>query len=84
MNNNLAYENLDLTEVTNGLLASPFYADFVVDGDNSGVLTLSVGPTNTSLPRAVDAILNGVEVLKIINSVGSFDGEICAHVVLKS
>ncbi|KAM3282407.1 putative receptor-like protein kinase [Capsicum chacoense] len=84
VNNNLAYENLDLTEVTNGLLASPFYADFVVDGDSSGVLTLSVGPSNMSLPRAVDAVLNGVEIFKINNSVGSFDGEICAHAVLKS
>lgn len=84
VNNNLAYENLDLTEVTNRLLASPFYADFVVDGDSSGVLTLSVGPSNMSLPRAVDAILNGVEIMKINNSVGSFDGEICAHAVLKS
>ncbi|KAK4379281.1 hypothetical protein RND71_001143 [Anisodus tanguticus] len=71
-------------EVTNRLLASPFYADFVVDGDSSGVLTLSVGPSNMSLPRAVDAILNGVEIMKINNSVGSFDGEICAHAVLKS
>ncbi|MCD9640816.1 hypothetical protein HAX54_026474 [Datura stramonium] len=84
VNNNLAYENLDLTSVTNGLLASPFYADFVVDGDSSGVLALSVGPSNTSLPCAVDAILNGVEIMKINNSVGSFDGEICAHAILKS
>ncbi|CAN4111552.1 unnamed protein product [Withania somnifera] len=84
VNNNLAYENLDLTEVTNRLLASPFYADFVVDGDSSGVLTLSVGPSNMSLPRAIDAILNGVEIMKVNNSVGSFDGEICAHAVLKS
>ncbi|XP_049402939.1 probable receptor-like protein kinase At5g24010 [Solanum stenotomum] len=84
LNNNLAYKNLDLTEVTNRLLASPFYADFVVDGDSSGVLTLSVGPSNMSLPHAVDAILNGVEIMKINNSVGSFDGKICAHAVLKS
>ncbi|OIT08054.1 PREDICTED: probable receptor-like protein kinase At5g24010 [Nicotiana attenuata] len=84
VNDNLAYKNLDLTSVTNGMLASPFYADVVVDGDSSGVLTLSVGPSNMSLPRAVDAILNGVEIMKINNSVGSFDGEICAHSVLKS
>ncbi|KAF3661700.1 putative cytochrome 86A2-like [Capsicum annuum] len=37
------------------------------------IASIARGPTNTSLPRAVDAILNGVEVLKIINSVGSFD-----------
>ncbi|KAL0464831.1 UNVERIFIED_CONTAM: putative receptor-like protein kinase [Sesamum latifolium] len=61
VNGNLAYENLDLSDVTNRLLASPFYADFLVDGNSSGNLVVSVGPSNMSLPRAVDAILNGVE-----------------------
>ncbi|PHU05202.1 hypothetical protein BC332_26024 [Capsicum chinense] len=37
------------------------------------IASIARGSSNTSLPRAVDAILNGVEVLKIINSVGSFD-----------
>ncbi|XP_022896435.1 probable receptor-like protein kinase At5g24010 [Olea europaea var. sylvestris] len=84
VNDNLAYENLDLSYITNRLLASPFYADFVVDEDNSGVLTVSVGPSNMSLPRAADAILNGIEVLKMNNSMGSFDGEVCTEFVLRS
>nr|GMD62327.1 probable receptor-like protein kinase At5g24010 [Ipomoea batatas] len=83
VNGYMAYENLDLTMIT-GILASPFYADFVVDEGLSGVLTVSVGPSNMSETRAVDAILNGVEIMKINNSVGSFDGEFCAHSVLKT
>ncbi|CAH9093120.1 unnamed protein product [Cuscuta epithymum] len=84
VNGYLAYENMDLTTITSGMLASPFYADFVVDGGISGILSVSVGPSNMSLTRAVDAILNGVEVMKINNSMGSFDGEVCAGYVLRN
>ncbi|PIM99794.1 Non-specific serine/threonine protein kinase [Handroanthus impetiginosus] len=78
VNGNLAYYNLDLSDITNGRLASPFYADFVVNGESSGNLVVSVGPSNVSLPRAVDAILNGIEIWKLNNTMGSFDGEVCA------
>ncbi|KAK4418553.1 putative receptor-like protein kinase [Sesamum alatum] len=84
VNGNLAYENLDLSYMTNRLLASPFYADFLVDGDSSGNLLVSVGPSNMSLPRAVDAILNGLEIWKLNNSMGSFDGEVCSDFVWRS
>lgn len=84
VNGNMAYENLDLSTITTGLLASPFYADFMVDGRKSGILTVSVGPSNASLPHSVDAILNGVEILKISNGMGSFDGEVCAESIMKS
>lgn len=84
LNGNLAYENLDLSAQTNGLLASPFYADCVVDGGVSGILAISVGASNMSLPHAADAILNGVEVFKLNNQMGSFDGEVCAGSVMKT
>ncbi|GFQ08814.1 probable receptor-like protein kinase at5g24010 [Phtheirospermum japonicum] len=84
VNGNLAYENLDMSDVTNWLLASPFYADFVVGGENSGNLVVSVGPSNMSLPHGVDAILNGIEIWKLNNSMGSFDGEVCADFVRTS
>lgn len=79
----LVYTDLDLTYIT-GELASPFYADFVVDGGSSGVLTVSVGPSNNSFPHAVDAILNGVEIMKLNNSMGSLDGEVSVEQVLKN
>ncbi|GAA0168037.1 hypothetical protein LIER_40480 [Lithospermum erythrorhizon] len=84
VNGNLAYENLDLSSITYGRLASPFYADFIVDGGSAGVLTVSVGPSNKSSPHAVDGILNGIEVMKINNSMSSFDGKACVGSILKS
>ncbi|KAE8701001.1 CAAX prenyl protease 1-like protein [Hibiscus syriacus] len=83
VNGHLVYKDLDLSAVANYELASPFYADFVVDADCSGVLSVSVGPSSKSMEYAVDAILNGVEILKMNNSVGSLDGKLPAELLLK-
>lgn len=84
VNGNLAYKDLDLTSIVNGL-ATPFYADFVVDGgDHSGVVSVSVGPSNDSIAYAIDGILNGVEIMKMNKSMGILDGELCDGVILKS
>ncbi|CBI40430.3 unnamed protein product, partial [Vitis vinifera] len=80
----LVYKDMDLSYITNEVLSSPFYADFVVDGDSSGVLTVSVGPSSKSFPYAVDGILNGVEIMKLNNSMGSLDGEVSVEQVLKN
>lgn len=37
-----------------------------------------------NLTNAVYAILNGVAVCKISNSMGGFDGDVCAESVMKS
>lgn len=82
INGNLAYENLDLSAITNWVLASPFYADFVVDATKGlNVLRVSVGPSNSSMVNGVDGILNGVEIMKINNSMSSLDGEICPGLI---
>ncbi|KAK6920092.1 Malectin-like domain [Dillenia turbinata] len=83
VNGYLAYENLDLTYLTNDMLASPFYADFVVGG-NSGVISVTVGPSNASMGYTVDAILNGIEIMKLNNSMSSLDGKVLPEVVLRS
>lgn len=85
VNGYLAYEDLDLSYVMNWL-ASPFYADFVVDGGDDGVggLSVSIGPSKSSMAHVIDGILNGVEVMKMNNSHNSLDGEVCADFVLKS
>ncbi|GKU96779.1 hypothetical protein SLEP1_g9973 [Rubroshorea leprosula] len=83
VNGHLAYKNLDLSDATDYVLASPIYADFLVDADHSGVLSLSVGPSVDSMGYAVDAILNGVEIMKINNSMGSLDGKVSAEWVMK-
>lgn len=78
----LVYKDMDLSYITNEVLSSPFYADFVVDGHSSGVLTVSVGPSSKSFPHAIDAILNGVEIMKLNNSMGSLDGQVSMELVL--
>ena len=83
VNGNLAYEDLDLSYVLNSL-ASPFYADFVVDGGDDGALSVGVGPSKRSMPHVIDGILNAVEVMKLNNSRSSLDGEVCADFVMKS
>lgn len=84
VNGYLALEDFDLSLVTNAL-ASPFYADFVVDGDSSvGALNVSIGPSKSSLAHVVDGMLNAVEVMKLNNTHKSLDGNVCANFVLNS
>ncbi|KAI8029781.1 putative receptor-like protein kinase [Camellia lanceoleosa] len=62
-----AYKDLDLSALTFNLLASPYYIDFVVGSDDSGVVRISVGPSDLSSSLRKDAILNGVEIMKMVN-----------------
>ncbi|KAA8539953.1 hypothetical protein F0562_026645 [Nyssa sinensis] len=71
INGFLAYKDLDLSVLTVHLLAAPYYIDFVVDSDNSGVVWISVGPSDLSTSLKKNAILNGVEIMKMANFVGS-------------
>ncbi|GLT65113.1 hypothetical protein SLA2020_375650 [Shorea laevis] len=48
-----------------GDLLAPFYLDFVVDSDESGVMNLYIGPSEDSRERCT-AFLNGVEIMKIM------------------
>ncbi|KAI3411236.1 Malectin_like domain-containing protein [Psidium guajava] len=84
VNGLLVFKDFDLSYVVNEVLAAPFYADFVVEGDNSGILSVSIGPSNYSMAHAIDGLLNGVEVMKLNNSMGSLDGEACGGFILKS
>ncbi|XP_028795827.1 probable receptor-like protein kinase At2g23200 [Neltuma alba] len=47
-------------------LSVPFYRDFVVDSDDSGKLSISVGPDEASIVK--NAFLNGLEVMEIIKT----------------
>ena len=53
------------------VLASPFYVDFVVDSNELGVIQISVGPSELSSSARMNAILNGVEIMKLVNVVDS-------------
>ncbi|KAI5428608.1 probable receptor-like protein kinase At5g24010 [Lathyrus oleraceus] len=84
VNGYLVLEDLDISYITSSL-ASPYYVDFVVDGDSSvGALSVSIGPSKSSLPHVIDGMLNAVEVMKLNNQYKSLDGDVCADFVLKS
>ncbi|KAJ0229795.1 Receptor-like kinase [Hirschfeldia incana] len=92
INRNLAYQDFDISEATGYVLASPYYMDFVVDltahSNNplGSSISVSVGPSNkTSVDdHGVDAMLNGVEIMKMNNSMGSLDGFFSTDMILTS
>ncbi|GLU13502.1 hypothetical protein SLE2022_301350 [Rubroshorea leprosula] len=49
-----------------GDVGSPFYLDFVVDSDESGVMNICIGPSEDSLEHYT-AFLNGVEIMDIMD-----------------
>ncbi|CAM8890855.1 unnamed protein product [Rhodiola kirilowii] len=70
INGYLGYKDLDLSALTIHMLASPYYLDFVSQSDDKGAaVRISVGPSDLSSTLTVNAILNGVEVMKLINPV---------------
>ncbi|CAL9062418.1 unnamed protein product [Musa banksii] len=74
INGLMAISGLDLSTVTSGL-AMPYYKDFVLNASMAtGRITIQIGPMKEDTGR-IDALLNGVEILKMNNSVGSLDGE---------
>ncbi|KAK1693197.1 hypothetical protein QYE76_009894 [Lolium multiflorum] len=68
-----ATQDLDLSDKGFGALAVPYYTDFVLkSSDPSGKLSVSVGPS--SLPNVtLDAILNGLEIMKMNISTGTVE-----------
>ncbi|CAK9142050.1 unnamed protein product [Ilex paraguariensis] len=74
INGKMAISGLDLSTLTGGL-AMPYYKDFVVNSTMvTNPLTIQIGPMNEDT-GSKNALLNGVEVMKINNTVGSLDGE---------
>ncbi|XP_043719550.1 probable receptor-like protein kinase At2g21480 [Telopea speciosissima] len=74
INGKMAISALDLSSIT-GDLAVPYYKDIVANASVlSDKLMIQIGPINQET-GSVNAILNGLEVLKMSNSVGSLDGE---------
>lgn len=70
INDYSAYRDLDLSMLTYHELSSPVYIDFVADSDDSGVIRVSVGPSDLSTPSRINAILNGAEIMRLVNIKG--------------
>ncbi|KAJ6948014.1 hypothetical protein NC651_002386 [Populus alba x Populus x berolinensis] len=69
----LVAENVDPSSIAN-TLAVAFYMDFVTAATVSNKLRVSIGPTNTISGVYPNAILNGLEIMKMNNSLGSLSG----------
>lgn len=74
INEKMAIPSLDLSSTTNAL-ATPYYKDIVVNASlMSQGLSVQIGPA-TAAGGSANAIMNGIEVMKMSNSVNSLDGE---------
>ncbi|KAB1224337.1 Receptor-like protein kinase THESEUS 1 [Morella rubra] len=72
INDDMALPSLDLSSLT-GDLGVPYYQDFVSNSSvNSETLTVRVGPD--TMADTNTALMNGLEIWKISNNVGSLDG----------
>uniref|UniRef100_A0A7N0VCX7 Protein kinase domain-containing protein n=2 Tax=Kalanchoe fedtschenkoi TaxID=63787 RepID=A0A7N0VCX7_KALFE len=69
INGFLGYRDLDLSALTTHMLASPYYLDFVTESDDKDAIRVTVGPSDLSSTLKVNAILNGVEVMKLTSPV---------------
>lgn len=67
LNDYSAYNDLDLSSLTFHVLSSPMYIDFIVDSNDLGAVQVSIGPSAVSSLMKVNAILNGVEIMKMVN-----------------
>lgn len=67
-----AYRDLDLSSLTFQQLSTPFYVDFIVDSDGSGNIQISVGPSDLSSSLRYNAILNGAEIMEMVNAKNVF------------
>uniref|UniRef100_A0A5B7A4J2 Protein kinase domain-containing protein n=2 Tax=Davidia involucrata TaxID=16924 RepID=A0A5B7A4J2_DAVIN len=74
INGKMAVSGLDLSTLTDGL-ANAYYKDVVVNASMIfSPLTIQIGPLNEDT-GSKNAIINGLEVLRMNNSVNSLDGE---------
>ncbi|KAJ4877463.1 putative receptor-like protein kinase [Raphanus sativus] len=75
INGFIAISGLDLSAKTNAL-GTAYYADFVLNASaiTNGTVMVQVGPTPNLQSGKPNAILNGLEIMKLNNGAGSLDG----------
>ncbi|KAK3026517.1 hypothetical protein RJ639_041814 [Escallonia herrerae] len=75
VNGMMGVSGLDISTLTSGL-AVPYYRDFVLNASaiSNGSVMVQVGPSSGIQSSLPNAILNGLEVIKMSNSAGSLDG----------
>ncbi|GAB4824341.1 Receptor-like protein kinase HERK 1 [Ancistrocladus abbreviatus] len=73
INSWLVSQDLDLATLTSNALATAVFIDAVMPLSTGNKLRVSIGPSNIN-SNYPNAILNGLEIMKINNSVGNLDG----------
>ncbi|XP_052187083.1 receptor-like protein kinase HERK 1 [Diospyros lotus] len=68
-------QDLDLSSLTFGFLATPYYMDFVTKLKDNSKLRISIGPSRVKNAYP-NALLNGLEIMKMNNSAGSLSGAV--------
>ncbi|KAF3453791.1 hypothetical protein FNV43_RR04232 [Rhamnella rubrinervis] len=66
--------DMDLSTLSVNTLAVPYYKDFVTVSTVSNKLRVSIGPSTDVQDIYPNAILNGLEIMKMNNSMGSLTG----------
>ncbi|WJX74351.1 hypothetical protein P8452_58013 [Trifolium repens] len=69
-----AAKDLDLSSQSNNVLAVPYYKDLVTPLADNNKLRVSIGPSSLNKDNP-NAILNGLEIMKMNNSIGSLSAD---------
>uniref|UniRef100_A0A2P2QM11 Protein kinase domain-containing protein n=1 Tax=Rhizophora mucronata TaxID=61149 RepID=A0A2P2QM11_RHIMU len=73
LGSSLVYENLNLLNVTKGIMGAPYFMDATTSVSGDRTLRVSVGPSVFLDNEYQKSILNGLEIMKISNSRDSLD-----------
>ncbi|KAL1812511.1 hypothetical protein ACET3Z_022576 [Daucus carota] len=75
VNDLMGASSFDLSALTSGL-GVPYYRDFVLNASaiSNDLIRIQVGPSSSLQSAVPNALLNGLEILKMSNSDGSLDG----------
>ncbi|KAK6271914.1 hypothetical protein POUND7_008997 [Theobroma cacao] len=73
IDSSMVVRDLDLSTYLSSVLAGAYYMDYVTESATSSKIRISIGPSNLH-GTYPDAILNGLEIMKLNNSDGSLSG----------
>ncbi|KAK8695902.1 hypothetical protein V6N13_001045 [Hibiscus sabdariffa] len=73
IDSSMVVRDLDLSTYLDNVLAGAYYMDHVTESSTSNKLRVSIGPSNLH-GTYPDAILNGLEIMKMNNSDGNLSG----------
>ncbi|GMI97050.1 hercules receptor kinase 1 [Hibiscus trionum] len=73
IDSSMVVRDLDLSTYLVNVLAAAYYMDYVTESATSNKLRVSIGPSNLHGTNP-DAILNGLEIMKMNNSDGNLSG----------